>query len=105
MHKKIPSFKGLSPAQRRDFDFYLARATRDFCRANGIAFFMKQAGAHVVSDNVNAEDWPDDTMFLASDREGFASARIGLAEPKGGDLNELPDDLRIREKIGEGRGS
>lgn len=59
----------------RIFDLDWARSLRDQCKAAGVPFFFKQAGS-----------WP---------LEGFD--RKWLRDPKGGDLQELPTDLRIRE--------
>jgi protein gp37 len=66
------------------------------CRAAGVPCFVKQLGAFVTSDNVNMDDWPDDTV-LAGHGEGFAAARAILNHPKGGDPAEWPDGLLVRE--------
>ena len=48
------------------------RSLRDQCMEAGTAFFFKQVGSH-------RGDWP------------------GVTEKKGEDINQFPDDLRIRE--------
>ncbi len=59
----------------RIFDLDWARSIRGQCKAAGVPFFFKQAGS-----------WP---------LEGFD--RKWLRDPKGGDLQELPEDLRVQE--------
>jgi protein gp37 len=59
----------------RLFDFAWARMLAAECRAARIAIFMKQAGAA-----------PHDGLV-----------QLGLGDHKGGDPNEWPEDLRIRE--------
>lgn len=59
----------------RPFDLAWARSIRDQCKAAGTAFFFKQAGAKPLLDG----------------------APLVLRDRKGGDLAEIPEDLRIRE--------
>lgn len=66
------------------------------CAAAKVPCFVKQLGANCVTDNVNADDWPDSTEFLGQ-YEGFAAARAMLKHPKGGDPAEWPTNLRIRQ--------
>jgi protein gp37 len=67
------------------------RSVRDQCSAAGLAFFMKQAGARpIVFDGEH--EWFDGEDFH---RGGYRLLK--LHDRKGGDLAELPDDLRKRE--------
>jgi len=66
---------GESGPRARPFDMTWARWLRSQCVNAGAAFFMKQAGAR---------------PYLP----GFASS---LRDPKGGDPEEWPADLRVRE--------
>lgn len=66
---------GESGPHARPFDLTWARSLRDQCRGEGVAFFFKQAGSRPTLDG----------------------APLKLAHRKGGDLQELPEDLRVRE--------
>jgi len=71
---------GESGPRSRAFELGWARAIRDQCKEAGAAFFMKQAGS--------------------SPRTRDALGGLGvlkLRKSKGGDLEELPEDLRVRE--------
>ena len=59
----------------RPFDLSWARELRDYCRDQGVAFFLKQVGRRPIQDG----------------RE------LMLRDGHGGDWSEWPDDLRIRE--------
>lgn len=78
---------GESGPGARPFDLSWARSTIAQCRASGIACFVKQLGAdpHVYVPPSGA---PDD---------GGDFVPIGLADRKGGDMGEWPEDLRVRE--------
>lgn len=81
------------------------------CRAAQTACFVKQLGANVIDRNDagfdgNEEDsWDLEGDFdaIEYDPNGFheeyqgAPVRIRLRDPKGGDIEEFPKDLRIRE--------
>ena len=68
------------------------------CRAAGVPPFVKQLGSLATCDNANVFDWPADARLLASDQvEGAASCLIKTRHPKGGDIEEWPDQLRVRE--------
>jgi protein gp37 len=64
----------------RPLDLTWARSIRDQCREAGVAFFMKQTGRVFIHD----------------------SYQFTPRDIKGGDLNEWPEDIRIREfpKVG-----
>lgn len=68
------------------------------CRGAGTPVFNKQLGAFCRTSNANLHDWPEGTgLAAADDLEGFASARVLLKHPKGGDPAEWPPELNIRE--------
>lgn len=73
---------GESGPGARPFDLAWARAVVGQCREAGVACFMKQLGA----DPVQSSD----------DAERFGSI-FDLADRKGGDPAEWPEDLRVRE--------
>lgn len=66
---------GESGHQAKPFDLKWARSLRDRCREEGTAFFMKQLGAKPEEDG----------------------KRIKLEDAHGGNWEEWPEDLRIRE--------
>lgn len=69
------------------------------CKAAGVPFFMKQFGAHVRTENANVFDWPDHVTFNDDKAgHGAAACRIGFIDSrKGGDIDEFPFELRVRE--------
>lgn len=75
---------GESGGGSRPFDLDWARNTVESCRRAGVSVFVKQMG--------DASVWPLDDAA----RSALRSGRIRL-KPKGGDWNEWPADLRIRE--------
>lgn len=66
---------GESGAYARPFDLAWARKLRDQCKAEGKAFFLKQLGAKPIEDG----------------------EPLKLIDRHGGDWEEWPEDLRIRE--------
>jgi len=66
---------GESGPGARDCHLEFARDLRDQCRDIGASFFFKQAGAVASLDG----------------------RRLITIDPKGGNLSEIPEDLRIRE--------
>ncbi len=75
---------GESGPRARPFDLDWARDLRDQCREAGIPFFMKQMGTHWARNNC---------------------ARGTHYNYKGGNPEEWPEDLRIREMPGKKRGN
>jgi site-specific DNA-cytosine methylase len=79
------------------------------CKAAGVPCFVKQLGGNVVTRNDMVEDhfnsldtgWPDPEVEhdIHGFRENYqgADCRIRLQDKKGGDWNEWPEDLRVRE--------
>ena len=66
---------GASGIGAERFDVQWARAWRDWCRATGANYFLKQLGAHAT----------------------YAGNRMPLSHSHGGDWNEWPHDLRVRQ--------
>lgn len=79
------------------------------CRAAAVPCFVKQMGANVIARNDSIEDefsncvdgWthPDIQHYIHGFREEYqgADCRIRLREKKGGDMNEWPESLRVRQ--------
>lgn len=94
---------GESGDQARPFDIQWARDVISQCRASGVAAFMKQAGAEarwngMTNGPIGEQAWPQGTS-IADNMDG--SFRVHLKHDKGGDMAELPPDLRVRMTPGE----
>jgi hypothetical protein len=83
---------GESGPGARAFHLWWARALRDQCRGAGVAYFFKQAGALAIPDHVN--DGPIYEYRISGQATGIA---LKLLNKKGGDIGEIPADLRIRQ--------
>lgn len=99
---------GESGANARPFDLDWIRPLIRQCKAANVPVFVKQLGGHVLCRNDNGfegetdEAWPDGTAYQDNPsgyREDYQGApvRVRLKDKKGGDMNEWPLDLRIRE--------
>ncbi len=64
------------------------------CRAAGTACFVKQLGA-AASDPVNG--LAGASLCVPEEAAPLISLRLRLRDKKGGDLQEFPQDLRVRE--------
>jgi protein gp37 len=71
---------GESGPGARPFDLAWARSMREQCHAAGVAYFFKQAGSN-PREHVGA----------------VAEELIRLRNRKGGDLSELPEQIRVRQ--------
>lgn len=68
------------------------------CVEAGVAPFVKQLGGKPWVDNANNYDWPDDWgIRIDGGDDSFAAGWVKFADKKGGDWNEWPLDLRMRE--------
>lgn len=74
---------GESGSGARPFDLAWPRSILKQCRAAGVAYFFKQAGSNAEYDPLN--------------QGGCARCQLHLRDKKGGDLLEIPEDLRVRE--------
>lgn len=79
---------GESGPNARPFDVQWARDTIRQCREAGIACFVKQLGRY-------PEDQGD--CLSGTKTAGGQRALPDITDPKGGDWNEWPEDLRVRE--------
>lgn len=77
---------GESGKNARPFDIAWARQTIEQCRAAEVACFVKQLGARPILSP------QDQIRFIAA---GLADS--GRRDPKGGDMSEWLEDLRVRE--------
>lgn len=86
------------------------RSVVNQCKNAGVPVFVKQLGSNIVCRNDcfggwNPTDWPQelDVERVEHDIYGFreeyqgADCRVHLIDKKGGDMEEWPEDLRIRE--------
>lgn len=76
----------------RLFDVAWARRLVRLCRNRGIAPFIKQLGAKAVDANLGIAG-----RSLGVDDDGAEMVTRRLTDAKGGDWNEWPPSLRIRE--------
>lgn len=74
---------GESGPGARSCEVAWVRDLRDQCAEAGVPCFVKQLGSHCLN-TVNTEDGP-------------VSSRVRLRDGKGGDWDEWPEDLRVRE--------
>jgi protein gp37 len=72
------------------------RRTLRICRNYGIAPFVKQLGSHVIAEDVSLESWGY-RPTLADVDQARRQARVILKDPKGGDMAEWPEDLRVQD--------
>lgn len=75
---------GESGKGARPCNAYWIRSIVEQCRAAGVATFVKQWGARPFFDATGGSRYDDHTYHK-------------LRDPKGGDISEFPEDLRIRE--------
>lgn len=64
--------------------------------AAGVPVFVKQLGANPFCENANLFDWPENVELQIAGT-AFAACRPLFADPKGGDLNEWPEEFRVRK--------
>lgn len=91
---------GESGPGARPFDVAWARETVRACKAAAVPCFVKQFGAAPFDSNINLSDYAFGTAFRDIPdglHRGGAAAGLLLRDPKGGDINEFPEDLRVRE--------
>lgn len=95
---------GESGKGARPCDLAWIRSIVAQCKAAGVQCFVKQLGAHVAARNDEVSDWFGQCGHLSLSRTGRfqgATGRVtGFHDPKGGNIAEWPDDLRVREMPG-----
>lgn len=86
---------GESGTDARAMQLSWARSLRDQCKSAGVAFFMKQLGSRPESHQ--KEPFPFAELF--KDSRGQESAGVWALRDRGhhGNIDEFPEDLRIRE--------
>jgi protein gp37 len=98
---------GESGPHARPCDVAWIRSIRDQCRAAGVACFIKQLGARPF-DSAGADHLPDVHRKLSIEEarrpenlellgDVIEAMFVRTADPKGGDIDEWPPDLQIRE--------
>jgi protein gp37 len=65
-------------------------------KAAGVATFVKQLGANCITDESTPDSWPPGTE-LETNEACSEDALVKLRDKKGGDSDEWPEDLRVRE--------
>ncbi len=101
---------GESGPGARLFDIQWARTTVEQCKAAGVAVFVKQIGKWIAASAYGerpfcAQQWlfPDGSRWTPPliGEHAFARPEGAIAftqiDPKGGNWNEWPEDLRVRE--------
>lgn len=83
---------GGESAPGREFNIHWAKEAIDICRASGAAPFVKQMGSFPMMANYPPYDpikqeWPAANGLV----------RLHLKDGHGGDINEWPEHLRVRE--------
>ncbi len=80
----------------RPFNIEWARSTVEQCAAAGVACFVKQFGAkpYIHRETSHSESRPG---FKFSFKSLEIDSTISLADKKGGDMSEWPEDLRVRQ--------
>jgi protein gp37 len=82
---------GESGSNARPFNLEWARSLRDQCQEAGVKYFFKQAGSNVWDKCPPPAHLADLGLITES------YCQLKLRDRKGGDLSEIPEDLRIRE--------
>ena len=94
---------GESGPRARPCDLAWIRSIVAQCKAAGVPAFVKQLGTRPVIDEAGAvalgRQWERDglTGRHYGGGDGIASRVLHLCDRKGGDLDEFPADLRVRE--------
>ena len=81
---------GESGPHSRPFNLSWAESLREQCRAAGVPFFMKQMGSYPRFDPHAPPHFPVNVPW-------GLDGTIKLRDRKGGDINEWPVNLRVRE--------
>jgi protein gp37 len=87
-------FGGESGAKARPCDIRWGINAFIYCKEAGVKFFCKQLGARPVSWRAQNDGWPSGVEILHGN-----PSRLRLQHPKGGDPEEWPAVLRVRENL------
>ena len=72
------------------------RSIVEQCKEAGVPVFLKQLGTNVIDyGTTSATHFPDDQLWPYGIPTDYH--RVLLADPKGGDWGDWPEDLRVRE--------
>lgn len=89
---------GESGPGARPFDLAWARSTVEQCREAGVPVFVKQLGARPCSSTLEDVPVPRVATSEWADVHGIGERwTFRFAHGKGGDVEEWPEDLRVRE--------
>ena len=98
---------GESGSGARPLNLAWARSLVQQCQDAGVAVFVKQLGAHVIDrndagfDGDGEDEWPAGTrveeVWPHGQRHQGDPVRIKLRHNHGGNPEEWPEDLRVRE--------
>lgn len=96
---------GESGPNARPFDIQWARDIIRQCKAAGVPVFVKQVGARPCEGDLRQRDRHDYITVrgrkVGGETAWMESGRwLNLTDPKGGDIDEWPEDLRVREMPG-----
>lgn len=83
---------GESGGKARPFNVEWARSIRDQCKEAGVAFFMKQLGSRAWDDRIAVLESIDEM-----EPEHLNARGRKIKDSHGGDWDEWPADLRVRE--------
>jgi len=94
---------GESGHHTRPFDLAWARDLRDQCAASGVPFFMKQLGSNpiewemcgIAPGSISAAAI-DSHLAMGGSEPDDVCHPLKLKDGHGGDMDEWPDDLRVR---------
>lgn len=85
---------GESGPKARPFNVSWARSAHAQCSSTGSALFVKQLGSEV---RWNGNGTPFPSPVSVEESYGAGAFAVRLSDPKGGDWNEWPEDVRVRE--------
>ena len=95
---------GESGAKARPCNVAWIREIVRQCKDSEVPVFVKQLGAYILCDNQHIADWEDQTDGAAytrynPDAQVFQGdiERVYVGDAKGGNIDEFPEDLRVRE--------
>lgn len=88
---------GESGPNARPCELRWIRSVVEQCKAAGVACFVKQLGAKPFSGVEELDRWPLESRVAYEDERGDLIEDVRLRDRKGGDPDEWPKDLRVRQ--------